>query len=94
MKRIILASCIAALALFVGLNIAAAADPAAGKALAKKCSCHNAKKNLDGMDAKKFTGLMMNYKGGKGEPKSMIGIAQKLSDADIQDLAAYYSGLK
>lgn len=94
MKRILLSVTLAALALFVGLHIAQAADHAKGKDLAKKCSCHNAKKNLDGMDAKKFTGLMINYKAGKGEPKSMIGIAQKLSDAEVADLAVYYSSLK
>ncbi len=94
MKRILLTLALAALALFVGLNMAQAADPAKGKDLAKKCTCHNAKKNLNGMDAKKFTGMMADYKAGKGEPKSMISIAQKLSDADIADLAAHYSSLK
>lgn len=94
MKRLLLTLCVLALGLFVALNIAAAADPAKGQVLAKKCSCHAGKKNLDGMDVKAFTAKMLDYQAGKGEPKSMQAIAKKLSKDEIDDLAAYYASLK
>lgn len=94
MKRLLLTLCALALGLFVALNIAAASDPAKGQTLAKRCVCHSAKKDLNGMDAKAFTTKMETFKAGKGEPKSMQAIAAKLSKGEIEDLAAYYSTLK
>ncbi len=94
MHRILFAALALCLALFVGFAVSDAADVNKGKDLAKKCSCHKSKKDLDGMAEKTFIAKMTDYKNGKGDPKSMIGISKSLSDQDIKDLAAYYSSLK
>jgi len=84
----------------------AGGDAAAGKAKAKACAgCHGAKgvtkmakfPNLAGQNAAYFVSALKAYKNGKrtdAPSKMMIGIAKKLSDADMANLAAYYHGLK
>lgn len=73
-----------------------------GEALAKKCSaCHGAngegKKDnpaIAGMAADAFIAGMQAYRSGEKENKMMNRAAKKLSDDDIEDLAAYYASLK
>lgn len=95
---------IAATALVVALAGPAQADGdvAEGEALAKKCAaCHGAdgkgKKDnpaIAGMAADAFIQAMNDYKSGKKDNKTMKRTADKLSDDDIEDLAAYYASLK
>ena len=66
----------------------------AGKALAKKCSCHKKRADLDGVEASVLVAKMKAYKAGEGDNKAMIRIMKKHSDEDIENLAAYYSSLK
>ena len=101
MKKIMLALCTVALS--VG---AYAADPAAGKAKAAICaSCHGkagiapAKTfpNLAGQNAPYLVSAMKAYKDktrSGGQSAMMYGMVAGLSDADIENLAAYYSSLK
>jgi len=84
----------------------AAGDAAAGKAKAKACAgCHGAKgvtkmakfPNLAGQNQAYFVGALKAYKDGNrkgGSSMMMSGIAKKLSDAEMANLAAYYHGLK
>lgn len=77
-------------------------DVAEGEALAKKCAaCHGAdgkgKKDnpaIAGMAADAFIQSMNDYKSGAKDNKAMGRAAAKLSDDDIEDLAAYYGSLK
>jgi cytochrome c553 len=82
---------------------AAAADAAAGKTKAAKCTvCHG----LDGLaknpDAPNLAGDSANYirkqldayKSGERKDPQMSIMAKSLSDEDIADLAAWYSSLK
>lgn len=95
---------IAAAAFIIGMSGPALADgdADAGKAKAKACaSCHGAngegkKKNppLAGMDQAKFVKAMQDYASGARDNKTMARTAKKLSEADIANLAAYYSSLK
>jgi len=89
-----------------GLAIAgtanASGDADKGMAKAKTCAaCHGAKgegkaKNpaIAGMDAEKFEHAMEAYKSGAKKHAMMNALAKKLSEDDIEDLAAYYSSLK
>ena len=82
---------------------AAAADAAAGRTKAAKCSvCHG----LDGLaknpDAPNLAGDSANYirkqlgayRSGERKDPQMSIMAKGLSDDDIADLAAWYSSLK
>ena len=82
---------------------AAAADAAAGKSKAAKCTvCHG----LDGLaknpDAPNLAGDSANYirkqlgayRSGERKDPQMSIMAKDLSDDDIADLAAWYSSLK
>ena len=82
---------------------AAAADAAAGKAKAARCTvCHG----LDGLaknpDAPNLAGDSANYirkqlgayRSGERKDPQMSIMAKNLSDDDIADLAAWYSSLK
>ncbi|MGH1370714.1 MAG: c-type cytochrome [Cellvibrionaceae bacterium] len=83
----------------------AAGDAAAGKARAAVCtSCHGANgkamiptyPNLAGQNAQYLVSAMKAYKSGQrtgGQAAIMAGMAAPLSDADIANLAAYYSSL-
>lgn len=84
---------------------AQAGDAAAGKAKAAVCtSCHGANgkamiptyPNLAGQNAQYLELAMKAYKTGQrtgGQAAIMAGMAAPLSDADIANLAAYYSSL-
>ncbi len=61
-----------------------------GKALARGCVCHRG--DLDAMPAKKFVRLMLDYKTGKREHTTMNKQAARLTEQDIEDLAAWYAG--
>ncbi len=81
--------------LLCAVAIAQGGNAEAGATLAKKmCSCHNSKKDLDGKPAADMVKKLKEYKAGKGEPKMMVTLSGKLSDQDILDVAAYYSGRK
>ncbi len=81
---------------------AAAGDAAAGKAKATSCAmCHgptgegtSMAPKLAGDDQAKFVQAMNDYKSGKKDNAMMKSQAAALRDADIANLAAYYSSLK
>lgn len=85
---------------------ASAADIGAGKAKAAVCAaCHGANgiamiptyPNLAGQNAGYLEAALKAYKAGQrsgGQAAIMAGMAAPLSDADIANLAAYYSSLK
>ncbi len=79
-----------------------AGDAAAGKISAAACaSCHGAAgispndswPNLAGQNAVYLARILAAYKSGDQTDAAMTPLAQELSDADIQNLAAYYAGL-
>lgn len=78
----------------------AAGDANAGKDKAAACtSCHgidgkgsDPNPNIAGMNVGKFTTAMKAYKTGERKHAMMEMFAKKLSDQDIEDLAAYYAG--
>lgn len=82
-----------------------AGDAAAGKAKAAACAgCHGADgkalipsyPNLAGQNAAYIEQALKAYKSGQrtgGQAAIMQGMAAPLSDADISNLAAYFSGL-
>ncbi|MCG6867677.1 MAG: c-type cytochrome [Gammaproteobacteria bacterium] len=79
-----------------------AADAAAGKAKAAPCaSCHGAEgistspayPSIAGMDAAAFSAAMQEYKSGARPNPLMQSFTKNLSDADIENLAAYYASL-
>ena len=95
---------IAAAALVFGMagSAMAAGDVEAGKAKAKSCAgCHGAngegKKDnpkLAGMATADFVKAMQDFSSGARDNKMMVRTAKKLSDADVENLAAYYASLK
>lgn len=84
---------------------AQAGDAAAGKAKAAACAgCHGANgksiapnyPNLAGQNAAYLESALKAYRDGQrsaGQAAIMKGMAAPLSDADISDLAAYFSSL-
>ncbi len=94
---------VASVAVLTATSVASAApDVEAGKAKAKSCAgCHGANGEgkakypaIAGMDQKKFAQDMQDYKSGKKANGMMKSAASKLSDDDIQNLAAYFGSLK
>lgn len=85
------------------VTAASAADPAAGKAKAAACAvCHgplgmsmlpNAP-HLAGQPAIYLAEQLRHYRQGKRVHEMMTVIARPLSDADIDDLSAWYASLK
>ena len=92
MKRGAMLFFAAVLALAAGAALAAG-DTNRGLELSKNCFCHKAKGDIDGKPAAELLEKMKAYKEGKGGFKPMISVMAKRSDQDIEDLAAYYSGL-
>lgn len=82
---------------------ALAADAQAGRAKAAACAvCHgqagistvpNAP-NLAGQPALYLEEQLRNYRSGKRRHEVMSVVAKPLSDADIDDLAAWYASIK
>jgi len=102
MKTSVLMAATIALAFAFAGPAQANGDAAAGEKLAKKCAaCHGKegegkKENpaLAGMAEGAFIQSMADYKSGKKENKAMNKTAEKLSDEDVANLAAYYASLK
>jgi len=100
LKMLFVAAVVAAMPLSVQ-----AADAAAGKAKAAVCAgCHGingkaanpAFPNLAGQNAAYLESALKAYKSGQrsgGQAGIMAGMAAPLSDADISNLAAYFSSL-
>jgi cytochrome c553 len=89
---------------FLGSGVAAAADVAAGKARVEAvCSaCHGitgisaspAFPNLAGQKEGYLRTALMAYRSGSRKDPVMGNMAANLSDAEIDNLAAYLAGLK
>ena len=102
MKRQIL-TLLSAAALVTAANVASAGDAAAGKAKAATCGgCHGANgvsavptyPNLAGQKEAYLAKQMKAFRDGTRTDPTMNAMAKPLSDADIANLATYYSGLK
>ena len=102
MKRQVL-TVLSAVALTVGSQVAVAGDAAAGKAKSATCAgCHGANgisavptyPNLAGQKKAYLAKSMKAYRDGSRKDPTMNAMAKPLSDADIDNLAAYYAGLK
>ena len=81
---------------------ALAGDAAAGKAKSAVCAgCHGANgistvpmyPNLAGQKEQYLVKQMKAFRDGQRSDPTMSAMAKPLSDADIENLAAYYSGL-
>ena len=81
----------------------AAGDAAAGKAKAAACAgCHGANghssnpmwPNLAGQHAAYLVKQLKAFRDGSRKDPTMNSMAKPLSDADIENLAAYYNSLK
>lgn len=82
---------------------ASAGDPAAGKVRSASCAgCHGADgisvvpkyPNLAGQNAGYLILTLKGFRDGTRENNVMNAMAKSLSDADIENLAAFYSSLK
>ncbi|WP_297528669.1 c-type cytochrome [Thiohalobacter sp.] len=94
-------SCVLGVSLSLPLA-AQAADIAAGKAKAASCAgCHGANgisnnpmwPNLAGQKAGYLAKQLRAFRDGTRQDPMMTPMAKPLSDADIENLAAYYSSL-
>jgi cytochrome c553 len=105
MKKIqfILAGAALACALSVSLPLHAAGNYEAGKAKSTACAgCHGADgvstvpsfPKLAGQNRDYLYHSLKDYKAGKRKNPIMAGQVQNLSDADMLDLAKYFSGQK
>ena len=97
-----IAALIAASALITSINALAAGDAAAGKTKAAACAaCHGADgiskvptfPNLKGQKDAYLVKQLKAFRDGKRKDPSMNGLAKPLTDADIDNLAAYFSTL-
>ncbi len=61
-----------------------------GKVLARGCVCHRG--DLDAMPAKKFVEKMLDFKTGKRTHNVMNKQASRLTEQEIEDLAAWFAG--
>lgn len=102
MKRTLLALASVAV-LGLSSNAIAAGDAAAGKAKAASCAgCHGAQgksvvptyPNLAGQNAAYTAKQLKAFKSGARKDPTMNAMTAALSDADINNLAAYYASLK
>ena len=82
---------------------AMAGDPAAGKAKSMTCAgCHGINgisnngmwPNLAGQKEPYLVSQLQQFRAGERKNAMMTAMAKGLSDADIANLAAYYSSLK
>ena len=76
-------------------------DAAAGKAKSEECvACHGSKgegvegPKLAGMTEAQLLQAMQDYRSGKRDDAGMKALMNKLSERDLQNLAAYYATLK
>ena len=102
MKKQIIAL-MAASALTMSANVIAAGDAAKGKAKAATCAaCHGADgvgkmptyPNLHGQKTAYMVKQLKAFKAGSRKDPTMNAMAKPLSDADMENLAAYYSEMK
>jgi cytochrome c553 len=93
----------AALALSLACGLATAADPQAGRAKAAACAvCHGQSgistvpnaPHLAGQPAIYLEEQLRDYRSGKRRHEVMSIIAKPLSDADIENLAAWYASIR
>ncbi len=100
MKKVFVA--VAGSVLLFSASVSMAGDAAAGKAKAATCAgCHGANgvsanplwPNLAGQKEAYLAKQMKDFRDGARNDPMMAGMAKPLSDADIDNLAAYYSGL-
>jgi len=84
-------------------SVSFAGDAAAGKAKSMTCAgCHGANgisnnpmwPNLAGQKQAYLASSLQMYRDGRRVNAMMSAMAKNLTDADIANLAAYYSGLK
>ena len=84
-------------------SVSFAGDAAAGKAKSMTCAgCHGANgisnnpmwPNLAGQKQAYLASALQMYRDGGRKNAMMTAMAKNLTDADIANLAAYYSGLK
>lgn len=89
--------------LLVSANVSVAGDAAAGKAKSATCAgCHGAAgisanplwPNLAGQQEAYLVKQMKAFRDGTRSDPMMSPMAKPLSDADIDNLAAYFSSLK
>jgi cytochrome c553 len=101
MKRALTTMGLLAAVCLAGVAHAAGGDAAAGKAKSEECvACHGAKG--EGVEAPKLAGMteaqllqaMHEYKSGKRDDAGMKALMSKLSDRDLENLAAYYASIK
>ncbi|MCP5325187.1 MAG: cytochrome c [Oceanospirillaceae bacterium] len=101
MKKIVMVF-ISALTLVAAMQASAAGDAAAGKAKAATCAgCHGANgvsannlwPNLKGQKADYLVKQLKAFRDGQRQDPMMGGMAKSLTDADIANLAAYFSSL-
>ena len=87
---------------FASTALMAAGNPEAGKAKAATCfACHGADGNAVDPQYPRLAGqyqayleqVLHEYKDGRRNNAIMKGFAATLSDQDIEDVAAYFSGL-
>ena len=102
MKKVVLSAAAVVLAGSLG-SAMAAGDAAAGKAKAAMCAgCHGANgvsavptyPNLAGQKAAYVAKQLKAFRDGSRADPTMAAMAKPLSDADIDNLAAYYESLK
>lgn len=100
MKQVL--SIVLSAVLCLGSGSVLAGDAAAGKAKSATCSaCHGANgistndiwPNLAGQKEAYLVAQITAFRGGERKNPMMSPMAAALSDADIADLAAYYSSL-
>ena len=101
--HLLITSGLAAYAVLALADAAQAADPAAGRKKAATCAaCHGINgiakiadaPNLAGESATYLTKALNAYRDGKRQSEQMAIVAKRLSDGDIEDLAAWYAALK
>lgn len=101
MKRYLIA--LVSVAALSATNAFAAGDAAAGKTKAATCAgCHGANgisavpmyPNLAGQKATYTVKQLKAFKSGDRKDPTMNAMAKPLSDADIENLAAYFASLK
>ena len=88
--------------IFLSGFVYAAGDAAAGKEKSTACtSCHGIdgqrsepNTKIAGMSVGKFKSAIQAYKNGERNHAMMQMFAKKLSEQDVEDLAAYYAGKK
>jgi len=100
MKKVFVA--VAGSMLLFSASVSMAGDAAAGKAKAAVCAgCHGAKgisanplwPNLAGQKDQYLMKQLKAFRDGSRKDPTMSSMAKPLSDADIANLAAYFSGL-